>query len=550
MGEIMMQRNVIVYLVMLLLRMHGEAGAYTLLPYFAEASYGKPLPNPLLLAAADTADSKKDDAAAKKIEEPMDQERDIYQWIKTYSEVISIIEKKAFRKVNFAEFISDSLKTAVPEKTDGHSSFLTMTSYKATKESVSPDFAGIGVSIIGKNPDDESLLIIEVLSDGPAKSAGILRGDKIVEVAGKKLKGLSTEETVNLLKGKVGTEVTIKVIRDKKPMEFTTKRDMIKNNATLCFYFKQQRIYYLSLRVFAENAADSIATLLRKANDGKCKGIILDLRRNPGGILQAAIEMAGLFLPKESLVVTTKDRSYAVVEKYYTLNEPILHSDLPIFILIDNFSASAAEILAGCLRYHSAKGAGHKHKDKHTPLMVFLLGTSSYGKGSVQEVIPLSNGCALKLTTMLYYLPGDISIQATGIEPDFVVKPKITPTDEMKWIADMYGKESSLKNCITAHEANGTAEPKDDKKASPDKKDDKEADKDGKKIEDDPKKWDERQKEELSNDVAIQSAVTMISMLDIVKKYDHTRVDTRQKACTFLKEHVMTDATIEIDKIG
>lgn len=451
-------------------------------------------------------------------------DKEIYPWLGTVAEVVSIIEKKSFRAPDFAEFFQEALKAAVPQ-TDAHSAFFSKESYQSTIESTSGEFSGIGVSIISKTPQDDSLVIVEVIEEGPAFKAGLKSGDKIVEINGEKLRGLSTDEAITKLKGKTKSEVKIKIIRDKKPLEFQIKRDIIKDRTSLSYHYKKQNIYYLRLTLFTEPAAKQMEQLLKIANEGKCNGILLDLRRNPGGILDSAVDMAGLFLPKKSLVVITKDNKGKVVSKNYTKKDPVLKTDVPIFIIIDNFTASASEILAGCLQHYS---------DKNKNLMVFLVGTPTFGKGSVQEVIPISNGCALKLTTMLYFLPSEKSIQAQGIEPDFLIKPRIIPTDEIKWINELYGKEASLKNYITKEEVEG--------KKRPEKKDEK-------KEEEKEKSWEEKHLEAMQHDLQVQASVNMINMLNLAKKCSPKMVDTRKKALDFLHQNYLTDNKIEIEKI-
>lgn len=464
-----------------------------------------------------------------------DPKKEIYPWLGTVAEVISLIEKKAFKETDFAEFIQEALKAAVPQ-IDAHSAFFSKQSYKETMESTSGKFSGIGVSIISKAPEDDTLVIIDVIEEGPAQKAGMKGGDKIIEVNGEKLRGLSTDEVINKLKGKVGTQVQVKIIRDKKPLELKITRDIIKDQTSSCYYIKNQNIYYLSLKIFNEPAAKQISDLLKIANSGKTKGLILDLRRNPGGILESAIDMAGLFLPKKSLVVTTKDKTGATTAEYFTKSNPVLNSTIPIFILIDNFTASASEILAGALQHYSSRLIDKKTKS--SKLMVFLVGTSSFGKGSVQEVIPISNGCALKLTTMLYYLPNNISIQAKGIEPDFTIKPKIIPAEEMQWVQDLYGKESSLSHHITVEEVeknNGIIK-KEETNKIPEKKEEE-------------KSWDEKHKEAINKDDQIKASINLINMFDFAQKYNPKLVETRNKALNFLKGNYLTDDTFEIEKI-
>jgi carboxyl-terminal processing protease len=468
----------------------------------------------------------------------VDPEQEIYQWFRTCAEIVSTIKDKALRNVEYKNFFNRAFGAAASE-IDSHSAFLNADSYKAAIESASGEFSGIGISIVSKPTEDDSLGIIDVVSGGPAEKAGIKAGDKIVEIASKKLRGLSSDEVINLLKGPIGSSLKIKTIRNKKPMEFDVTRDLIKDQASLCYRFNEQNIYYLSLKIFSNSVADQIGSLLKKANTGQCKGIVLDLRRNPGGVLESAIEMASLFLKKRSLVATTKNKHGDVVNKYYTAQEPILTSDTPIIILIDNFTASAGEILAGSLQYHAMQdNAGGK------PLMVFLVGTTTFGKGSVQEVIPITNGCALKLTTMLYYLPGDTSIQATGIAPDFVVKPKTAPAEELKWVQEMYGQEKSLKNHITPEEAAGkpkpTAAEEEAKKAASSAKDGQA---------ETTASIEEKQKEAIGQDNQVQAAVNMINLLTLAKKAQPKSVATRKSALSFLKEHFMSDDTTELVKI-
>jgi carboxyl-terminal processing protease len=464
--------------------------------------------------------------------ERSDHKKEIYPWLGTVAEVVSLIEKKAFRDIDFGDFIQEALKSAVPH-VDAHSAFFSKKSYDETMESTSGKFSGIGVSIISKTPEDDTLIITDVIQSGPAEKAGIKGGDKIIEVAGEKLRGLATDEVINKLKGKVGTEVQVKIIRDKKPLEFTIKRDIIKDQTSSCYHMKDQNIYYLSLKIFNEPAAKQVSDLLKIANKGKIKGLILDLRRNPGGILDSAVDMASLFLPKKSLVVITKDNSGKVVEKYHTKTNPVLNSNIPIFILIDNFTASASEILAGCLQLYSQKLIDTK--SNRSKLMVFLVGTSSFGKGSVQEVIPISNGCALKLTTMLYYLPNDTSIQAKGIAPDFLVKPKLIPSEEIQWVEDLYGKESSLKHHITIEEVK-TGVKTEEKKEN--------------KSKNEPEKsWEERQQEAINKDVQIKASINLINLFDLARSFNPKLVDTREKALDFLKKNYLTDSPFEMQRI-
>jgi carboxyl-terminal processing protease len=529
------------------------------------------------VSSYDNEDSLSDNAKGLSDSKLYDAQKDIMLWLPTYSEVLSIVEKKAFRRVDFDKFVQDSLKSAV-SKVDAHSSFFSNDEYKSTLESTAGEFSGIGVSIIGKAPDDDSLMIIEVLPGSPAEKVGIKKGDRIIKVGKDNLKNMTTDQVINKLKGKVGSKISIKIVRKKKPMSFMVTRDIIKDQISLCFFFKNQNVYYFSLKQFTENAAKQMSGLLEKANQGKCKGIVLDLRGNPGGTLDSAIETAGLFLPKGAPVVHTRDRNGKIVAKYFTNSEPVLKSDVPIFILINNFTASASEILAGCLRFHSEQSylnGGWKGKK----LMVFLLGMTTFGKGSVQELIPVKNGCALKLTTMLYFLPDGSSLQAQGISPDFTVKPKYVPADEMEWIKEFYGKENSLKNYITVKEVSenlglpvdeaikkeeeakkkearensslldlsGGTQEFDDADVTSD--DDSEAD-DADANKKDEKSWSERQKEALAADSQVLASVNMINLLNWFKKGRKKKASLiRADAVRLLNKNYLTDENAVIEKV-
>lgn len=274
--------------------------------------------------------------------------------------------------------------------------------------------------------------------------------------------------------------------------------------------------------------------------------------------------MAELFLEKDSLVVSTKHKNGVVVRSYKTTKTPLVKSETPILILVDNFTASASEILAGCLRHHSATGSAGNEK-----LIVLIVGTSTFGKGSVQEVIPVGQGCALKLTTMLYYLPDDSSIQEVGITPDVCIKPKFFPYDEVKLMQELYGTEKNLKNHVPAQnkvvaklettpppapakEAKKESfwgrlfttkkqQPKDDDKTPIETNKDKDKEKE--------KTWEQRQQESIAADVQVQASVNMINLLHLAKKLNPNHVATRDKAVAFLKEHFLTDDNIVLEKV-
>ena len=376
---------------------------------------------------------------------PDDFDNVAYNWTRTFAQVIQYTKEKHYD----TSYLEDAMTKAIDaflNTLDPHSNFLDPKTYKSMLESTQGEFFGVGIIIDNtRKPRDKYLTIIDTIPSGPADQAGIKPLDKILEIDGKPLEGMTTEEATALLKGERYSDVTVKILREKNPdlITFVIKRDVVKEQNSLSFYVKNQNIAYLSLNVFSHNAIHEVEKLLTKANTNKYKALILDLRNNSGGLLTAAIEIAGLFLPQDSLVVTTKEKNNTVTGTYKTKRKPIAKSTVPIFILINNYTASAAEILAGCLQIHSKE-----QENKPNGLTVFLVGTKTFGKGSVQEVIPVENNSAIKITTSLYYLPNDTTIQGIGIKPDFVIEKSSPPNEQVQWFTKYYGREQALTNAI------------------------------------------------------------------------------------------------------
>ncbi len=430
-----------------------------------------------------------------------------------------------------------------------HSAVFTPDSYKTALESTTGEFGGVGISMSGKPQDEDSLLIIDVVKGGPSDKAGLRAEDRIVEIDGTKLRGLASDEIRTMLRGKPGTTVNIKALRkNTEPLEIVVTREIIQDPSTTGYHFPKSNLYYFSVKTFAENTVPQMKKMLQRINnDNACEGLIIDLRRNPGGLLDSAVDMAGLFLPKRSVVVVTKDNQSRPVRTYRTSINPVLERDVPLFILIDNFTASASEILAGTLKHYSSLARSATAKKQTAPL-VFIAGTQTFGKGSVQEMFPISNGCALKLTTMLYYLPNDECIQANGITPDFTLKPKSVPEKELKWVRDLYGRESTLKNYITRDEVQHggrLSSQKDDpsiQRAS-------RATQDEKAKEEEKLTWMERHRRAIASDSQIQGCCNMIKMLSLAAKSDTNLLADRARSHDFLKHNFMLDEGVDVMEI-
>ncbi|MGE0010526.1 MAG: S41 family peptidase [Candidatus Babeliales bacterium] len=448
----------------------------------------------------------------------------VFSFSKTFAEAIHYIKTKYYQEINPEKAMLEAINAFVSQ--DPHSSLLDPEAYKEILKTTKGEFYGIGVIIDSlKEPKAEYLSVIDTIPGGPADQAGLLPDDKIVQINEESLKGMSVDEAIAKIKGERNTPVHIKILRKGEPkmMPFTIMRDVVKDHNATCFYFKEHNVLYLALSMFTRNAIKQLEQLLKKSQQIKARGFILDLRSNSGGLLDSAVDIASLFLPANSVVVTTKDRSGKVQQSYSTSGTPIANSKIPIFVLVNNYTASAAEILAGALRSHASNN-----------LPVFIVGTKTFGKGSVQEVIPLSNDSALKITTALYYLPNDTTVQGKGITPDFEIEPKMPPTEELKWFKQFFGHESSLKNSI---KPNG----KDEKKEPEDKKEDNDSEK--------HKTWQERKKERLGQDFQLLSTLRLLEMLDLSYKAYPKDVSTHEKAVEFLKKRFNPSDKLEMEEI-
>jgi carboxyl-terminal processing protease len=463
-------------------------------------------------------------------EEIQDFDETIFNWSRIFAQVMDIAHKKHYKITDPKKSMSKAIHGFV-STLDAHSDFLDPKTYKDMLETTAGEFFGVGIVIDNmRKPKDKFLTIVDTIPNGPADKVGILPLDKIIEVNDKILEGQTTEKIIAQLKGERNSSVKVKIMRENSPdlLTFDIIRDVVEAQHSLSFHIKNHDIAYLSLSMFTESATKQIGELLKKAQEQQYKGLILDLRNNSGGLLNAAIDIAGLFLKKGSLVTLTKDKNDKEIERYTTTREPIAKNGLPIFILINNYTASAGEILAGCLTIHS-----HKTND----YLVFLVGTDTFGKGSVQEVIPIGNNCALKITTCLYFLPDNSTIQGIGIKPDFVVDRTQPPTEQIKWFTKNYGRESSLDHYIKINKTDADKPKKEETKTVDDEEKKK------------ANKRKDRAKEMLQNDNQLRDCITLINMLHTAKKYTPHLVDTRTNALDYLKKnHISTDV-LEIEEI-
>ncbi len=322
-----------------------------------------------------------------------------YEKLKIFARVMAIIDNNYVDKVNNVKLIDSAIKGMV-SSLDPHSSYMTKDEYKELKVVTTGKFGGLGIEITLK---DGVLTVVAPIEDTPAYKAGLKSKDMIIKINGKSTLGMSLQDAVKILRGKPGTKVTLTILRKKqaKPFDVTITRAIIHVKSVK--YKKIGSIGYLRIAQFQQGTTQEVKNALNKLKN--IKGLVIDLRNNPGGLLQEAIGVSDLFV-KQGVIVSIRGRNKDDTQYFYA-NDDGNEPTYPIVVLINSGTASAAEIVSGCLK-----------DDKRA----IIMGVRSFGKGSVQSIIPLSDGSALRLTTARYYTPSGRSIQAIGIEPDIVVK--------------------------------------------------------------------------------------------------------------------------------
>ena len=324
-----------------------------------------------------------------------------YEELKTFTEVMSMVRKYYVEEVKTKDLIYGAIKGML-SSLDPHSSFMPPDAYKEMQVETKGEFGGLGIQIGMK---DKFLTVIAPIEDPPASRAGIKAGDKIVTINKESTKDMSLQDAVTKMRGAPKTPVTIGILREgsEGQKDFTLIREIIKIKSVKSKVI-EGKIGYIKITQFQEQTASDLSAAINKLTEEKVDSLVLDLRNNPGGLLNSAIDVTSKFLPKGKLVVYTKTRSG---EKSEFFTEGDTNFTPPMIVLVNQGSASASEIVAGAL------------KDWNRAV---ILGAQTFGKGSVQTVIPLSDGAGLRLTTAKYYTPKGISIQNTGITPDIVLK--------------------------------------------------------------------------------------------------------------------------------
>ena len=324
--------------------------------------------------------------------------------IRTFAEVFAKIKKDYVENVEDGTLLENAIKGML-EGLDPHSSYLDEDAYLDLQEGTSGEFGGLGIEV---GMEDGFIKVISPIDDTPAQKAGMQSGDLVIRLDETPVKGLSLNDAVTRMRGEPGTDITLTILREgeDKPLKITITRDVIKvksvRTQTLEPGFGYLRISHFQSRT-AEDARAGLLQL-KQDNNGNLNGLILDLRNNPGGILSAAVGISDLFLDK-GLIVYTEGRIDDSRLKFNAKPADIL-DNAPMVVLVNAGSASASEIVAGALQDHKR---------------AIIMGQKTFGKGSVQTVLPISNAAALKLTTARYFTPSGRSIQVSGIEPDVII---------------------------------------------------------------------------------------------------------------------------------
>tara|TARA_B110001452_G_C15218376_1_gene422402 strand:- start:389 stop:1537 length:1149 start_codon:yes stop_codon:yes gene_type:complete len=329
----------------------------------------------------------------------------LYEKIDLFGEVLEKIKKEYVDEVDQAD-VMDSAINGVLQSLDPYSAYMSPELFKSMQTDTKGEFGGIGIEI---GMESGVVKVITPIADTPASKAGLKAGDYIIKIEENQVQGKSLMEAVKLMRGLVGTNLKITVRRKgkKKPLIFNLKREIIEvKSVSTSALGEKEKIGYLRLKSFNENSdAQLIKQIKLLEKNSKPIGYIIDLRNNPGGLLNQAISITDYFL-EDGEIVSTKGRKLSESRKFFARKGDVIKGK-PIIVLINNGSASASEILAGALKDHKR---------------AIILGENTYGKGSVQSIIPLRNGGGMRLTISKYYLPSGKSISEVGVTPDILVE--------------------------------------------------------------------------------------------------------------------------------
>ncbi|PPR16904.1 MAG: putative CtpA-like serine protease [Alphaproteobacteria bacterium MarineAlpha9_Bin3] len=351
-----------------------------------------------------------------------DKKTNVYQQLNMFGEVYERVRREYVEEVSDKELIEAAIEGML-QSLDPHSSFMNEDTFKDMQVQTKGEFGGLGIEV---SMEDGFVKVVSPIDDTPAFEAGVQAGDFIIEIDGESVYGMTLGDAVDKMRGKVNTEITIKISRgDLEPFDIVIVRDKIKVQSVRAR--REGNAAYLRITSFNEKTESGLIKNINKLTDAigdDITGVILDLRNNPGGLLNQAVAVSDAFLERGE-IVSTRGRKKSGQQKFNATKGDISNG-LPIVVLINGGSASASEIVAGALQDHKR---------------AIIMGTTSFGKGSVQTIIPVQRDSAMRLTTARYYTPSGKSIQATGISPDITVNQ--AKIEEIKSFSNR--KESDLK---------------------------------------------------------------------------------------------------------
>lgn len=393
------------------------------------------------------------------------------------TKIINTVENYYVDEIDIKEIIDKAIGGLLTNL-DAHSDYLTEKKFKDLQAQTEGEFGGLGITIGMK---DGALTIIAPLDDTPAQKAGLKSGDIILKINNESTLNMSIDDAVNLMRGKPKTSVELTIYRKNapKPLDFKITRDIIQVKSVHTRKIENENFLYVRVNSFDKNVTSSVKNALDKA--GKLDGIILDLRNNPGGLLNQAVGLSELFI-KNGVIVSQKGKvKNENIE--YKANGKAPYENLPIVVLINGGTASASEIVSGALQDYKR---------------ALIIGENSFGKGSVQVVLPLDSTSAIKLTTAKYYLPSGRTIQAIGVTPDIIVHPGAVPQSDGGFSLKEADLKNHLQNELDKISEDSKKDSKKEEKTTGDKK-------------------DMLSLNDINNDIQLKTAIDLLKSWNIIK---------------------------------
>ncbi|NBX02929.1 MAG: S41 family peptidase [Alphaproteobacteria bacterium] len=378
---------------------------------------------------------------------------DTYQLLNLFGDVFERVRSDYVEETKDSELVEAAINGMLTSL-DPHSAYMNEKGFKEMQVQTKGEFGGLGIEV---TMDNGLVKVVSPIDDTPAAKAGLKPGDYVSHIDDEQVMGLTLAEAVEKMRGKVDSQVKLTVLRENtnEPLEFTLTRAIIKIKSSKA-RAEGDDIIYLRISSFTENTTDLMRDEFAKAKKEvpDLRGVVLDLRNNPGGLLDQAISVSDAFL-KQGEIVSTRERDPEKTRRYSAqAGDELIDDNVPVVVLVNSGSASASEIVSGALQDHKR---------------AVILGTKTFGKGSVQTVIPIPEHGAIRLTTARYYTPSGRSIQAKGIEPNIVVEPakiELLKADKMRSEADLRKRLENLEDKKNENKS------KDDKAANSEKKKD------------------------------------------------------------------------------